>query len=218
MALAIFDLDETLIAADSDHLWGQFVVEQGLVDATVHTQKNDEFYAQYKAGRLDIDEYLKFACSVLARYPMAELHQWRARFVDEKILPICLPAARELVESHRRQGDELLVITSTIEFVTRPIVELFNIETLIAPEPEISNGRYTGNMTGTPSFAAGKVTRLQEWLAETDRTMTGSYFYSDSHNDLPLLREVDYPVAVDPDPLLQAEAERNQWRVISLRT
>lgn len=217
MPLAIFDLDETLIAADSDHLWGQFVVDRGLVSAEEHLQQNEHFYAQYKAGQLDVDAYLAFACSVLARHRVSTLEAHRAVFVDEIIRPIVLDKAMDLVADHRQKGDRLLVITSTIEFITRPIVDLFGISTLIAPVPEMIDHQYTGRIIGVPSFAAGKVTRLKEWLAETGEVLDDSYFYSDSHNDLPLLRLVENPVAVDPDPILKKEAERLAWPVISLR-
>jgi HAD superfamily hydrolase (TIGR01490 family) len=217
MPLAIFDLDETLIAADSDHEWGQFVIDKGLVDAKQHKKKNDDFYDQYKAGQLDIDEYLQFSCSVLTRYTIEELHRFRSEFVAQRIRPIILSKAQELVKRHRDKGDTLLVITSTIEFVTRPIVDEFGIDTLIAPDPEIVSNRYTGRIVGVPSFAAGKVTRLEQWLVDRQDSLEGSFFYSDSHNDLPLLRLVDNPVAVDPDPILRKEAEDNQWSIISLR-
>lgn len=217
MPLAIFDLDETLIAADSDHEWGQFVVDKGLVDAEVHKKKNDDFYEQYKAGQLDIDEYLQFSCSILTQYSIEDLHRFRSEFVAQRIRPIILDKAQDLVKKHRERGDTLLVITSTIEFVTRPIVDEFGIDTLIAPDPEIVENRYTGRIVGVPSFAAGKVTRLEQWLADRQDSLEGSSFYSDSHNDLPLLRLVDNPVAVDPDPILRQEAEDNQWPVISLR-
>jgi HAD superfamily hydrolase (TIGR01490 family) len=217
LALAIFDLDETLIAADSDHLWGEFVASRGMVDPVEHKDRNDDFYRQYKAGELNVDEYLKFACHVLAIHPLDDLLSAREEFVQSRILPIVLPRAVDLVETHRSRGDYLMVITSTIEFVTRPIVDHFGIEPLIAPKPELIDNRYTGYISGVPSFGPGKVTRLISWLKETDHTLTGSHFYSDSHNDLPLLREVDHPVAVDPDPVLRREAEKNSWRIISLR-
>ncbi|MDA0272690.1 MAG: HAD-IB family hydrolase [Proteobacteria bacterium] len=217
MPLAIFDLDETLIAADSDHEWGQFVVDKGLVDAEKHKKKNDDFYEQYKAGQLDIDEYLQFSCSVLTQYSIEELHRFRTEFVEQRIRPIILDKAQELVQRHRDKGDTLLVITSTIEFVTRPIVDEFGIDTLIAPDPEIVSNRYTGRIVGVPSFAEGKVTRLEQWLAGRQDSLEGSSFYSDSHNDLPLLRLVDNPVAVDPDSTLKKEAEEKQWPIISLR-
>ena len=217
MPLTIFDLDETLIAADSDHEWGQFVIDKGLVDAQKHKKKNDDFYEQYKAGQLDIDEYLQFSCSVLTQYSIEDLHRFRSEFVAQRILPIILDKAQDLVKKHRELGDTLLVITSTIEFVTRPIVDEFGIDILIAPDPEIVSNRYTGRIVGVPSFAAGKVTRLEQWLANRQDSLEGSSFYSDSHNDLPLLRLVDNPVAVDPDPILREKAEENQWPIISLR-
>jgi HAD superfamily hydrolase (TIGR01490 family) len=217
MPLTIFDLDETLIAADSDHEWGQFVVDKGLVDAQIHQKKNDDFYDQYKAGQLDIDEYLQFSCSVLTQYSIEDLHRFRSEFVAQRILPLILDKAQGLVKRHRELGDTLLVITSTIEFVTRPIVDEFGIDILIAPDPEIVSNRYTGRIVGVPSFAAGKVTRLEQWLANRQESLEGSSFYSDSHNDLPLLRLVDNPVAVDPDRILRAKAEESQWPIISLR-
>ena len=217
MPLTIFDLDETLIGADSDHEWGQFVVDKGLVDAEKHKKKNDDFYEQYKAGQLDIDEYLQFSCSILTQYSIEDLHRFRSEFVAQRILPIILDKAQDLVKKHRELGDTLLVITSTIEFVTRPIVDEFGIDILIAPDPEIVSNRYTGRIVGVPSFAAGKVTRLEQWLANRQDSLEGSSFYSDSHNDLPLLRLVDNPVAVDPDPILREKAEENQWPIISLR-
>lgn len=217
MPLTIFDLDETLIAADSDHEWGQFVIDKGLVDAQKHKKKNDDFYEQYKAGQLDIDEYLQFSCSILTQYSIEDLHRFRSEFVAQRILPIILDKAQDLVKKHRELGDTLLVITSTIEFVTRPIVDEFGIDILIAPDPEIVSNRYTGRIVGVPSFAAGKVTRLEQWLADRQDSLEGSSFYSDSHNDLPLLRLVDNPVAVDPDPILREKAEENQWPIISLR-
>ena len=217
MPLTIFDLDETLIAADSDHEWGQFVIDKGLVDAQKHKKKNDDFYEQYKAGQLDIKEYLQFSCSVLTQYSIEDLHRFRSEFVEQRILPIILDKAQDLVKKHRELGDTLLVITSTMEFVTRPIVDEFGIDILIAPDPEIVSNRYTGRIVGVPSFAAGKVTRLEQWLANRQDSLEGSSFYSDSHNDLPLLRLVDNPVAVDPDPILREKAEENQWPIISLR-
>jgi len=217
MALAIFDLDETLISGDSDHEWGSYLAASGLVDAEEHGRQNDRFFEQYKAGELDIDAYLRFSFSVLKTHPPDVLNRHLAEYVHTRVTPMILDRARELVENHRRAGDHLMVITSTSEFVTRPIVDLFGIETLIAPVPEFVDNHYTGEVEGIPSFAEGKVTRLKLWLESTNHDLDGSYFYSDSHNDLPLLRLVDYPVAVDPDDILRAEAEARQWRIISLR-
>ncbi len=217
MTLAIFDLDETLIDIDSDHEWGEFIVDRGLVDQEYHRTTNNAFYEDYKRGELDVDAYLKFACSVLTRFDMPTLHKLRQEFVEERILDHLLPAAIAVIQDHRERGHQLLIITSTIEFITRPIADAFGIETLIAPLPEIVNNRYTGKIKGVPSFGAGKVTCLQDWLASSTETMEGSYFYSDSRNDLPLLQQVDHPVAVDPDSTLAQFARDRAWPIISLR-
>ena len=217
MSLAIFDLDETLIATDSDHAWGEYLVASGVVDADEYTTKNNEFYESYKRGELDINAYLTFSCAMLPAYSMAELNDMRQDFINEFIAPNVLSKALALVEKHRSQADHLMVITATNQFITEPIAALFDINTLIAPVLEICEGRYTGQILGTPSFGIGKVTRLHEWITANDQTLNGSYFYSDSHNDLPLLREVTHPVAVDPDELLRHEAEKEKWPIISLR-
>lgn len=217
MSLAIFDLDETLIATDSDHAWGEYVAASGLVDADEYTAKNNQFYDSYKRGKLDIDAYLTFSCAMLSQYSMTELIDMRQDFVTEFIAPFVLSKALALVDKHRNQEDHLIVITATNQFITEPIAALFDVDTLIAPVLEICDGRYTGQILGTPSFGVGKVTRLREWIVANDQSLVESYFYSDSHNDLPLLREVTHPVAVDPDEILQAEAEKEKWSIISLR-
>ena len=217
MTLAIFDLDNTLIGGDSDNLWGEFVCEQGLVDSKDFAQRNDQFYADYQAGTLDIDAYLRFALSALKGQPAATLAGWHRAFMDSKIKPILLPKAAALLEDHRQRGHELLVITATNRFITEPIVALLGLEHLVACEGEIVDGVYTGEPSGVPSYHAGKVTRLYDWLDERDMTLDGAWFYSDSHNDLPLLELVDNPVAVDPDDTLRARAAELGWPVISLR-
>lgn len=217
MALAIFDLDHTLLSGDSDHAWGQFLVDRGLVDPEVHQRRNDHFYEQYKAGSLDIHEYLEFAMRPLTEYDADHMHAERDIFLNDRIEPLVSQKARDLIRHHEERGDTLLIITATNGFVTYPIAERLGIEHIIAPHPEVIDGRYTGKTVGIPSFQDGKVTRLKRWMEEHQHDMQGSYFYSDSHNDLPLLRLVDHPVAVDPDPTLQAEAEANDWPVISLR-
>jgi HAD superfamily hydrolase (TIGR01490 family) len=216
VALAIFDLDETLIAGDSDHAWGEFMINRGLVTAD-HRAQNDAFYEQYKRGELDANAYYRFACAALAPHTMALLEATRRDFIEQLIMPLMLDKAARLIAEHRRAGDTLLVITATLEFVTAPIVERLGIADLIAPVPERINDRYTGELVGIPSFGIGKVTRLNEWLADTQFSLQGSHFYSDSANDLPLLELVDHPVAVDPDPRLRDIAERRQWPIISLR-
>lgn len=217
MSLAIFDLDNTLIGDDSDHLWGQFLVDQDIVDGAQYEAANQQFYEDYKSGRLDIVAFLNFSLITLALHSPEKLFRWRQQFIEEKIKPVMLPAAAELIEKHRRQNDTLLVITATNRFVTEPIVKLLGIDNLLATEPEILNGRYTGHFTDTPCYQGGKVTRLNHWLLNTSETLQGSHFYSDSHNDLPLLERVENPVAVDPDDILKKEANSRGWPVISLR-
>ena len=216
MNLAIFDLDNTLIAGDSDYLWGEFLVNQGIVDPAYYAE-NDRFYEDYQAGNLDIAEFLRFALKPLAEHEPEMLYAWREQFIEEKIRPILLPAARELIDRHRAQGDLPLVITATNRFVTEPIVGLYGIEHLIATTPELLDGRYTGDFVGDPCFRDGKVKRLDAWLSENEGHLRGSWFYSDSHNDIPLLSRVENPVAVDPDDVLADFARERGWPVISLR-
>lgn len=217
MPLAIFDLDDTLLAGDSDHLWGAWLCEQGLVDAATHASVNEGFYQDYRAGSLDIDAYLRFALQPVAGRTTGEVAAWQATFLRDRIAPIMLPAAQTLLESHRQRGDTLLVITATNELVAGPIVEHLGVDNLIACRVEVTGDRYTGAPLGTPSYREGKVTRLQEWLAARGEALGGATFYSDSHNDLPLLQLVDNPVAVDPDPTLAEYAREAGWLVISLR-
>ncbi len=217
MALAIFDLDHTLLSGDSDHAWGQYLVDRGLVDAAIHQQRNDHFYEQYKSGTLDIHEYLEFAMRPLTQYDTEQMLAERERFLTERIDPLITQHALDLIERHRVVGDTLLIITATNGFVTYPIAARLDIEHIIAPHPEVVDGRYTGKTIGIPSFQGGKVTRLNDWLAEHQHSLEGSYFYSDSHNDLPLLRIVDHPVAVDPDDTLKGAADAAGWPIISLR-
>ncbi len=217
MSLAIFDLDNTLLGDDSDFLWGQFLVDQKIVDKTYYEQTNAQFYADYKQGTLDIAAFLRFSLKPLADYEPAQLYRWREEFIETVIRPVVLKPALELVEKHRQHGDTLLVITATNRFITEPIVKMYGIEHLLATPPEFKNGRYTGEFVGTPCFQQGKVTLLDAWLTQTQHTLKDSYFYSDSHNDLPLLDKVDYPVAVDPDERLKSVAKSKGWAMISLR-
>jgi len=217
MSLAIFDLDNTLIAGDSDHLWGEFLIEKNKVDANQFKHANDQFYADYQASNLDIQAYLSFALQPLTQFTHEERETLHAEFMETKINPIILPQARELIKKHRNQGDTLLIITATNRFVTQPIANKLDITNLLASEPEIIQGKYTGNSTGTPCYQHGKVERLHEWLAQTNHSLAGSFFYSDSINDLPLLSLVDNPVVVDGDSKLQAWAESNNIPSISLR-
>ena len=217
MALAIFDLDNTLLNGDSDYLWGVFLAEQGMVDGAFYERENERFYQEYKQGRLDIFEFLRFSLRPLAQQPLERLQQLHRQFMRDKIEPIVLPAAEKLIEHHRSAGDTLLIVTATNAFVTAPIAERLGVRHLIATEPERIDGRYTGNVAGIPSFQDGKVRRLEAWLAEHGQDLAGSSFYSDSHNDIALLEVVERPVAVDPDPQLDAYARDRGWPVISLR-
>jgi|TARA_B110000114_G_scaffold140033_1_gene147653 HAD superfamily hydrolase (TIGR01490 family) len=217
MALAIFDLDNTLIAGDSDHGWGEFLVANDKVDANHYQKMNDQFYADYEAGCLDILAYLEFSLAPLAATSMEELAVLHLKFMQQIISPLRLPKAEALIEQHRQAGDRLLVITSTNRFIVEPICQALGIDELLATDPEIIDGRYTGKIVGTPTYQEGKVERLKLWLSENNETLEGSYFYSDSINDLPLLLEVDKPVAVDPDDSLSAEAASRGWDIISLR-
>jgi len=217
VALVIFDLDNTLIAGDSDHAWGEFLVERKIVDAAYYQAKNDQFFQDYQSGNLIIEEYLAFALEPLANNTLDDLLSWREDFLTKKIIPLMLPKAKALIEKHRKQGDYLLIITATNHFVTERIAQLLEVDDLIATEPEKDNHGYTGKIAGTPSFKEGKITRLNEWLKSNNYSMKGSYFYSDSHNDIPLLELVDNPVAVDPDETLRAYCEKNQWPIQTLR-
>ena len=217
MSLTIFDLDNTLLNGDSDYLWGQFLAEQGIVDGTLYEQQNQSFYEQYKQGTLDIHEFLGFALKPLSEHPLEKLYSWREQFMQEKILPIILDKGRELIDRHRQLGNMLMIITATNRFVTQPIAENLGVPFLLATDPEKIDNRYTGRVQGTPCFQEGKVTRLQHWLTGSAVTLDDSWFYSDSHNDLPLLEIVTHPVAVDPDETLRQHASSKQWDIISLR-
>ncbi len=222
MRLAIFDLDNTLIAGDSDHGWGEFMVNQGMVDAEVYKRTNDQFYADYERGEMDLEAYLNFSLEPLTHYSLDQLASLHQQFMRDVIAPMRLPKAEALLAKHRAEGDYLLIITSTNGFITKPIADSLGVDHILATDAEIIDERYTGRMTGTPCFQAGKITRLQQWLQQAadygfNGDLTDCYFYSDSINDLPLMQEVDHPVAVDPDERLRQHAEQQGWPVISLR-
>ncbi|MFC7367385.1 MULTISPECIES: HAD-IB family hydrolase [Vreelandella] len=217
MSLAIFDLDNTLISIDSDHAWGEFLLEQGAVDPIAYREANERFMADYNAGTLDMAAFLEMALKPLADNTPEQLASWHQQFMASKIEPHILPKAEELLARHRTKGDTLLIITATNRFITAPIAERLGVDDLIAVDPEMIDGRYTGRVAGIPSYREGKVTRLQQWLEDKEFTIDGAWFYSDSHNDLPLLEQVEHPVAVDPDDTLRQVAEERQWRIMSLR-
>ena len=217
MSLAIFDLDNTLIGGDSDFLWGEFIGEEGIVDASVYRKKNEYFYQQYDLGILDIYAWLEFCLEPLTRYSMTELQEFHHRFMIQKIEPILLDKAQNCINQHKERGDTVLVMTASTSFVTAPIVKKYGINHLLATEPEIKEGRYTGGVSGIPCFQAGKIDKLMPWLQKNEETLTGSTFYSDSHNDLPLLELVDNPVAVNADKILTKIAEKKGWEILNWR-
>ena len=220
MRLALFDLDNTLLAGDSDYEWGQFLVDRGVLERETYEAQNRAYFDQYAAGTLDIHEYLGFALRPLAAHAPQDLARWHAEFMHSRIRPMVTPLARALVERHLARGDLCALITATNSFVTAPIAREFGIAHLIATEPEALAGRFTGRVAGTPCFREGKLRRLDEWLAGRGRRLADfseSAFYSDSHNDLPLLERVTRPVAVDPDEALRRRAVERGWEVMSLR-
>lgn len=218
MTLALFDLDNTLIAGDSDHAWGQFLVDRGVVDADAYQRANDQFYQDYRAGTLDIVAYSEFVFAVLARNDEATLLAWREAFIQERIEQMLLPKAFDLLQYHRGQGHTLVIITATNRFVTELIAQRLGVDHLIATEPERDgSGHFTGKLAGVPCFQTGKITRLHAWLDEHQADLEGAWFYSDSRNDLPLLEAVTHPVVVDADPVLAKIAEERGWPALSLR-
>lgn len=218
--LALFDLDNTLLAGDSDYNWSLFLINQGLLDAKTHQERNEQFYLDYKNGHLDIYKFLAFQLKPLSQHTVAFLDALHLKFMDQVIRPMMTKKAQNLVDKHKAQGDLCLIITATNSFVTKPIANAYGIENLIGTDPEMLDGQYTGAVTGVPSFQEGKVTRINQWLAARGQTLSSfetSYFYSDSHNDLPLMKLVTNPVAVDADATLTEYAQQQGWSHISLR-
>lgn len=215
--LAIFDLDETLLAGDSEHLWCEYLIEQGLVDASYYKTNNDQFYQDYQNGCLDMDAFLRFSLQPLTQFSIDHLNSLRKDYLEKKIEPIILPEACKRIEDHRRQGHTLLIITATNRFITGPIAEMLGISQLLATEPEFGPGGYSGNIVGEPCFKEGKVLNLLKWLNSNPHSMDDSWFYSDSYNDLPLLQKAQHPVVVDADDKLYQHAVAHNWERISLR-
>ena len=220
MNLALFDLDNTLLNGDSDFEWSQFLIRIGILDRELFEVKNQAFYDQYKAGTLDIHEFLDFQLKPLSRHSRKTLDEWHSQFMRENVMPMVTPQSRELVQQHRDAGDVCVIITATNSFVTEPIAREFGIEHLIATEPEQLGGEFTGRVADVPCFREGKITKLTNWLSARGWTLdsfTESTFYSDSMNDLPLMCKVKHPVAANPDATLRAHAEQHGWRIINLR-
>ncbi|MCL1825849.1 MAG: HAD-IB family hydrolase [Betaproteobacteria bacterium] len=220
MNLVLFDLDNTLIAGDSDVAWTQFLIEKGVLDASAQETRNLVFYEQYKAGTLDIYEFLDFQLAPLAQHPRAQLDVWRDEFMTRHIRPMIPPAARALVDEHLQSGALTALVTATNSFITWPIAREFGIAHLIATIPAQENGVFTGKSRGIPAFKSGKIARVEAWLESMGLNLgcfEKSWFYSDSHNDLPLLQQVSHPVAVDPDEILRAVAHEYGWQILTLR-
>ena len=215
--LALFDLDNTLLAGDSDHGWGEFMVSQGLVDGADYGAKNDSFYQDYVAGKLNMSAYAEFALAPLMQHEATELSTIHKKFMQTTVIPMIAPKTQALLKKHRDAGDVLVIVTATSDFITAPIAEYLAIPHLIATPTECVNGRYTGKLSGAPCFKAGKIDKLNHWMSLNGYSIEGACFYSDSHNDLPLLALVDEPIAVDPDATLEAHAQSHGWPVISLR-
>ena len=220
MNLAIFDLDNTLLNGDSDYNWSLFLIKKGILDQSIYEQQNEEFFKDYQTGSLDIDAYAEFQFKPLRENERFFLNDLRDEYVATIIRPMITEKAKDLVNEHRSQGDQLLIITATNSFITKPIAALFGIEELIGTDLEEINNQFTGKIKGVASFQEGKVTRLNQWLDEKHLTLAQfdkTFFYSDSKNDLPLLKIVSHPVAVNPDATLNAEAKKNNWPIMSIR-
>jgi len=214
MALALFDLDNTLLNGDSDHAWGLYLAQIGALDPLVQKERQDFFYQQYVDGELDIYEFCEYQFEVLRKTPRATLEKWRREYTYEIIEPMIASGKADLLEPHRQRGDTLIIITATNDFITAPIAERLGVENLIATRIEQKDGQFTGKVGGTPCFQDGKVARLNEWIEIHGGSMQDSIFYSDSYNDLPLLNAASTAVAVTPDDKLRAHANKFDWQII----
>lgn len=220
MNLALFDLDHTLLPIDSDFEWGQFLVRTGAVDAVEYDRRNREFFAQYQAGTLDPVEYLEFTLGTLAAFPRAKLDAMHAQYMAEVVAPALHPAARALLQKHFDAGDLVAIVTATNHFVTAPIAKALGVEHLIAAMPEVdAEGNLTGKLLGTPTQGPGKIVHTKAWLEKMGKTLEDFdtvHFYSDSHNDLPLMSIVSHPVATNPNQQLKTHAAAHGWPLIDL--
>ena len=218
MNIVLFDLDNTLIKGDSDHEWGNFLVENNYVDQRIYKEKNNNFFEQYKNGTLCPKEFALFSYEPLTKYSYEKLLNIREKFFEEKIIPLVLPKALKLVNYHKNNNDILAIVTATNSFISRITADFFNIKHLLASEPEFVNNRFTGNMLGEPCFKDGKVTKVQEWMKVNKLSeFKEIYFYTDSHNDIKLMEFCTRPIAVDPDEILKKTSIDNKWEIISLR-
>jgi len=214
MDLALFDLDNTLLAGDSDHGWGVFLGNLGVLDPAEQEKKQAYFYEQYEQEKLDMQAFLEFQLAPLAEHSLEHLYAWRDQFMTDVITPMLDRGKPELLTPHRNNGDVIVIVTATNEFITRPIADLLGVEHLIATQVEMIDNHYTGRPTGIPSFREGKVERLNQWLTHQNTRFNKTYFYSDSMNDLPLLEHVDVPIAVTPDARLRNHAQNHHWKII----
>ncbi|HQT81277.1 MAG: phosphoserine phosphatase [Ferrovum sp. 37-45-19] len=219
--LVLFDLDNTLLSGDSDFEWGLFLASKGVHDRSTYEAKNLAFYEDYRSGRLDIDVFLDFQLSPLARYSRQQLNLWHREFLETRITPLITDKAKAIIATEKEKASLMAIVTATNSFVTRPIANLLTIEHLVATEPEVlDNGEYSGKILGIPCFQAGKITKVTQWLHSLNQSWdeyNDTVFYSDSLNDLPLLEKVSCPIAVDPDETLLAHAQYRGWQIISLR-
>lgn len=218
MRLALFDLDHTLLPIDSADTWSHHVVRRGGLDADAYGARIRHFAQTYQAGTFDVEGYVRFQMELLARFPRASLDAWHAEFMDQFVRPHLRREARDLVERHRRQGDELALVTGTNAYVVTPIAREFDIEHVLAVEPEVAGGEFTGGYVGTHTYQAGKVRKVEEWLGRRglDWGNVRTVFYSDSINDLPLLERVTEPVVTNGDARLAAIARARGWEMLQL--
>ena len=214
--LQIFDLDNTLLAGDSDRNWGIFLAEKNIVESS-YLDESEKFYNNYYDGSLDIDGFLSFCLKPLVSNDMSKLLSLREQFIEEKIKPIITKSGKEIINQAIEKGKTVIIATATNDFVTKPIADLFNVSTLIATEFEIKNNSFTGNVVDIPCFREGKLKKVEKWVQENNFNLSEATFYSDSFNDLPLLEKVKYPIIVDGDDKLKEIGNNNHWKCVSFR-